>query len=342
MCLDFNRFCHWLVILPTFDIMTLMKPAIRHAKQIELALAENNAARNPLVASWQRSYDLHRLQPDRPTTAMRLSAKEFGESREKLAPLIRSAKIYLDRLYMAIGGDGCCVLLADRDGVPVARRGAEADDVTFKNWGLWTGTGTNGIGSCIVEERPMTIHKGQHYHSKNTGLSCMAAPIFDYEGKLIAALDVSSCRSDLTPGFSRLISMAVIDAARQIEMAYFEYHFAGARVLLATPPEDFTSSGMVRSGASLVAVDRDDLVIGATRAARKLFDLNDIDLKNPLPLSMLYGRETDDAQYHAQAGRRIISQALARSGGNVSAAAQALGVSRTTLHRKIKHLKLSR
>jgi len=310
-----------------------MEPAIRHAKQIEKALNSQDAARQPLVASWQRSANLHQLQPERPRTAKRLSSEEFRVTCEKLAPLVHNSQNYLDRLYQAIGGDGCCVLLADKDGVPVARRGSEADEVTFREWGLWTGTiwsedseGTNGIGTCIVEERALTIHKGQHFHSKNIGLSCTASPIFDHDGKLVAALDVSSCRSDLTPGFSRLISMAVIDAARQIEMTHFENHFGHARVILATPPEDFGNAGVgitgtsSIAGASLIAVDRDDLVIGATRAARKLFNLNDEDLKNPRPLNMLYGQEANDAQNYAQVGRRTISQALARSGGNVSAA----------------------
>ncbi len=325
-----------------------MKPAVRHAKLIRDALANRNAAKQPLVASWQRSFRLHKLRPERPRTAKRLTGQEFNLSRERLGPLIHNARNCLDRLYQAIGGDGCCVLLADRDGVPVARRGAEADDVTFKKWGLWTGSvwsedfeGTNGIGTCIVEERSLAIHKDQHFHTKNIGLSCIASPIFDPEGKLIAVLDVSSCRADLTPGFSRLIAMAVNDAARQIEMAHFEHHFGRARVILATPPGETDRTGPAVPGASLVAVDRDDLVIGASRAARRLFGLSDEDLKNPFPISTLYGQHTDDAHAYAQAGRRTISQALARCGGNISAAAQALGVSRATLHRKIKQLKIS-
>ncbi len=310
-------------------------------------MVSKNAAHHSLIASWQRSARLHRLQPDQNANTGRLSANEFNHSREKLGPLIHTAQNYLDRLYQAVGGDGCCILLADKDGIPVTRRGTEGDDIAFRERGLWTGTrwsenteGTNGIGTCIVEERALTIHQGQHFHSKNVSFSCTASPIFDHQGKLVAALDVSTCRKDLTPGFSRLISMSVVDIARQIEMAYFEYHFANARVLLASPPEEYKKANSCTLGASLVAVDGDDLVIGATRAARRLFDLSDDDLKNPLPLNTLYGQEINDAKNYAQAGRRTISQALARNNGNVSATAQALGVSRATLHRKIKQLRL--
>ena len=324
-----------------------MKFITQHASNIEKALNSDVSGTSAIAASWARSKNLHKLDPGRTGPLNRLTAHEFAQSRERLGSLIDTASSSLDRLYKAVGSDGCCVLLADKNGIPVDRRGAISDDKTFNEWGLWTGTiwseneeGTNGIGTCIVEERALTIHMDQHYHVKNTGLSCTAAPIFDHEARLIAVLDVSSCRSDLTLGFARLLSHAVIDAARQIEAANFEYSFGKARVLLASHPDETGSSGVGAQGASLVAVDRDDLVIGATRAARRLFQLSDEDLKKPLPLSTLYGQEVNDEYRYSQIGRRVISQALAKQGGNISATAKALGVSRATLHRKIKQLKL--
>ncbi|RWK44874.1 MAG: sigma-54-dependent Fis family transcriptional regulator, partial [Mesorhizobium sp.] len=84
-----------------------------------------------------------------------LTEAELGEARQRIEPLVRAAQSSLDRLYLAVGGVGCCVLLADRNGVPVERRGAPVDDETFHSWGLWTGSvwneesqGTNGIGTC--------------------------------------------------------------------------------------------------------------------------------------------------------------------------------------------------
>jgi transcriptional regulator of acetoin/glycerol metabolism len=43
-----------------------------------------------------------------------------------------------------------------------------------------------------------------------------------------------------------------------------------------------------------------------------------------------------------QAERAAVQRALARSDGNVSAAAEALGISRATLHRKLRRLDLNR
>lgn len=317
-----------------------------HAAHIEDALAANKAAKHALVASWQRSKSVHHLEPGKKRPPERLSAHELDHARQKLGSLLPIARASLDRLYKAVGNVGCCVLLADKNGVPVARRGAIQDDKTFNRWGLWTGAiwsedseGTNGIGTCIIEERALTIHKSQHYHSKNAGLSCTAAPIFDHQGRLIAALDVSSCRADLTAEFANLISIAVGDAACRIEIEHFRQSFATSRILLATSKQTAETTPSTCKASALLAVNEDDLVIGATRQARRLYGLSDDDLQNPLPLSTLNGQNVDEAQDYAMAEHRIIQQALARTGGNISQAAKSMGISRATLHRKINRFK---
>jgi transcriptional regulator of acetoin/glycerol metabolism len=320
-----------------------MQTARNHAATIEAAIARDEAARHPLVASWKRSSVLHDLDPGKHRPPERLTAQELAEAQEQLGLLINTSESSLNELYMAVGDVGCSVVLADRNGVAISRRGASQDDKTFNEWGLWTGAvwseeseGTNGVGTCIVEERPITIHKEQHFHTKNTGLSCTAAPIFDHQGDLMAVIDVSSCRADLTTGFSRLISVAVVEAARRIETAHFKKCFPGARILLATPENGRDSPSDSSRRAALIAVDQDDLVIGATRCARNIYGLSSADLSNPKPLSSLQGHEVDQARQYAMAEHRVIQQAMASTGGNISAAAREMGISRATLHRKLK------
>ncbi|MER9844248.1 GAF domain-containing protein [Mesorhizobium australicum] len=312
-----------------------------HADRVQAAIASDAAARSALVASWRRSSSLHRLDPTDCSPPRYLTEAELGEARQRIEPLVRAAQSSLDRLYLAVGGVGCCVLLADRDGVPVERRGAPVDDETFRLWGLWTGSiwneqseGTNGIGTCLVEQRALTIHRDQHFHTRNTGLSCTTAPIYDLKGDLTAALDVSSCRADLTEVFSNLISMAVVDAARRIEAETFKMAFPKARILLA-PVAD-------KGSGALIAVDADDLVVGATRSARLALGLTQQCLDKPMPAADLLGWAESGLEVLAEAERGVLQRALARADGNVSAAAHALGISRATLHRKLNRLDVHR
>lgn len=310
-----------------------------HAARVEAAIASGQAARSALVASWRRSSRLHHLDPGGRTAPTRLTEAELQRARERVAPLLAAAQGAMDRLYQAVGAAGCCVLLADGDGVPVDRRGTVADDATFQSWGLWTGAlwseeheGTNGIGTCLVEQRPLTIDRDQHFFARNTLLSCTAVPIYDHEAALAGVLDVSSCRADRTDAFASLIALATGEAAKRIEADLFRKAFANARIVL-THAADGSCSG-------LVAVDADDLVIGATRSARVVLGIAPGRALQPVPAADLLGGDT--ARDHLAGGQRaVLQRALLRAGGNVSAAAKALGVSRATLHRKLKRFELN-
>lgn len=316
-------------------------PASRHADRVYAVLSDQaSAAQSAVAASWSRSMYRHGLDPERRHPPRRLSQTEFNHAMQPMEQLIALSQEVMDRLFQAVGESGCCVLLTDRHGVPVTRRGRPGDDADFRAAGLWTGTvwseeseGTNGIGTSLVEGRPLTIHRDQHFMTRNIGLSCVAAPIWDAEGRLVAALDVSSARADITPGLLKLIATATGDAAARIEARSFREIHRNARVLLAP------DAGL--GPPSLLAVDRQDLVVGASRAARVFYGLTEERLARPFPVADLLPRDTAPDSL-AGAERGVIQRALSRAGGNVSAAAKLLGISRATLHRKLVRLGLAR
>jgi transcriptional regulator of acetoin/glycerol metabolism len=310
-----------------------------HADTVLDVLAGGGLANSGLAASWRRSGHLHALDPTNRAPSRRLTEVELAAAQERLGQLLRLAQSAVDRLFQAVGGVGCSVLLADGGGIVLDRRGVVADDATFEASGLWTGAvwsekfeGTNGIGTCIVEKRPLIIDRGQHFFTRNSSLFCATAPIFDEHGEFAAALDVSSCRSDLTEGVGRLIATALADAARVIEAENFRRAFPDSRILL-TPKSE-------RAVNSLLALDRDDLVIGATRAARRALGLDRAALARPIPAADLIGEARAASDDVAMAERAALHRALVRSNGNVSKAAKDLDMSRATLHRKLKQFSL--
>ncbi len=314
---------------------------IAHAERVYASAQQKSAAASsPIIASWHRCMSMYQLVPEQNRAPLRLTDDEFRLAREQSAQLIAEASDELDRLFLTIGKAGCCLLLTDSKGVALDRRGAGSEDKDFRKLGLWPGAvwseasvGTNGIGTALADERSVTIYRDQHFLSSNINLSCTSAPIRDHRGLLTAALDISTCRDDVNETALTILSQAVRDAALRIETNLFRSAFRGSRIV------------MVPSGsnpaAALLAVDKDDLILGATRAARLALKLDDARIQAGLPASdALHEESRDDGGDLVEAERAALRRVLLRNHGNVSQAAQQLGISRATMHRKMKKLAL--
>lgn len=307
-----------------------------HAERVFEAIEASGAARSRLAQSWRRSAEHHGLDPAERRAPDLLTAAEIAERRAARSRLLEVAAPRIDKLFQLVGLSGCAVLLTDAGGVVLEARVREADARVFEGWGLTTGAdwseareGTNGIGTCLAETRRVIIHRDEHFLARNTAMSCIDAPIWGAEGELIGALDVSSARVDQTEGFNQLIAAQVSQTARAIEEANFRARFSEARMIQADAGD--------QEAAVLLAVDADDLVIGATRRARRVFGLAAEGALAPRPAADLLGRDEGPTGFE-KAERAAILRALARAGGNVSAAARALGVGRATLYRRMRRL----
>ncbi|PDT06715.1 helix-turn-helix domain-containing protein [Rhizobium sp. M1] len=312
-----------------------------HAEHVYSSAQRNSAAASsPIVASWRRCMTMHRLAPEDERAPLRLTDEEFHHAREQSERLVAGATEELDRLFTTVGKAGCCILLTDRNGIALERRGAAGDDKDFRQLGLWTGSvwteasiGTNGIGTALADERAVAIFRDQHFFCSNIRLSCTTAPVRDHRGELAAALDISTCREDVNEMTLAILTQTVRDAAMRIELNLFRSAFPGARFLMVPAGAN--------SAAALLAVDRHDLVLGATRAARIALQLDDKRIAAGIPAAdALREAVVSQQEEMVEAEKAALLRALSRTSGNVSQAAIALGISRATLHRKMKKFDL--
>ncbi|MBU4529621.1 MAG: GAF domain-containing protein [Hoeflea sp.] len=314
-----------------------MKPIHDHIDKVLAAShSASGSAKSRLVASWRRSITVHGLDPGQDTLIDRIDEAALLRRRQEMERFLLVAAPKLDQLFGLVGQSGCAVMLCDSEGVVLDQRCNDADRGAFQSWGLWEGAnwseaavGTNGIGTCLAENRRVIIHQDEHFLARNTAMSCMDAPIYGPEGELVGALDVSSARSDQTEAFNRLIAAMIAQTARQIEADTFRAAFPNARILHADADDT--------EAATLLAVDGDDIVVGATRGARKAFGMSATGQITPVPASDLFGRK-DGLRGFEKAERAALIRALTRTGGNVSKAARDLGVGRATLYRRMKRL----
>jgi AraC-like DNA-binding protein len=184
-------------------------------------------------------------------------------------------------------------LLCDSSGVAVANRGEDARASQFQYWGTWLGgvwseevEGTNGIGTCIVEERPVTVHRSQHFRSRHINLSCSGAPVFGVDGRLIAVLDVSAIDPELSERAHALTGALTIRSARAIEERFFREQFRREWIVAVALPEG-GAPGM------LLAIDGNQRIIGANRVARTSLMLDDRGLQAGTSLWSIFERDID-------------------------------------------------
>ncbi|MEP2782874.1 MAG: GAF domain-containing protein [Pseudoruegeria sp.] len=281
----------------------------------------------------------HGLDPATPQITFCETEGEIMARRDVLGRMSLIAGPKLDRLFELVGASGCGIALTDAEGVVIDHRFSDADRPVFDQWGLRLGAdwseaaqGTNGIGTCLAENRDVVIHREQHFLVNNTAMSCIDAPVYGADGRLVAALDVSSARADQTEVINGLIAAMVRQTARSIEADNFRANFDAARIIVANQDDS--------DQAMLIAVDNDDVVVGATRGARKAFGMTLEGKITPIPASDLIGR-SDGASGFEKAERAAVVRALVRADNNVSRAARGLGVSRATLYRRMKRLGIS-
>ena len=245
-----------------------------------------------VAISWRRCLTAHHLDPEIQGAPHIITEKEIKDSREPLRNLILHAQEDLDRLYAIVGPQQYVVLLCNRDGVAIHHRGDESMAEAYEDRGIWLGAvlseqieGTNGIGTCITDQRSTMVHRDQHFRTRHIDLSCAGAPIFDPLGRLAGVLDTSSMNPQTTEQSLSLAMAATKISARGIEERIFREYFRYAWNIAAAP---FGSSDV----AVLLAVDDDQRILGADQFARRAFSLKDEVLNRGMALETIFEHDS--------------------------------------------------
>jgi transcriptional regulator of acetoin/glycerol metabolism len=237
------------------------------------------AALAPAIGlSWRRCLNDFNLDPAvdyQPTVVDQPRIKDLQAEHEELVQIARAE---MDSLYEQISGSGYALLLADTSGVILCEKIDPNLKRMFIQAGLIVGAqwseqreGTNGIGTCAAESRPITIHQSDHFRSRHIGLSCSAAPIHDPYGQVVAVLDASSV-SAVGTRESQMHTIALVNAsARLIEKCLFLRRHQGDALLRFHHRPEFVD--LLHDGA--MAVSSDGIVVATDMTGLRLLGAQD-------------------------------------------------------------------
>jgi sigma-54 dependent transcriptional regulator, acetoin dehydrogenase operon transcriptional activator AcoR len=254
------------------------------------------AADASIARSWLRCLQDYQLDPAQPMAPTVLEHSRVLESRERLQQVLEIAGGEMTSLHQQLSGSGHAVLLTDSRGVILNSVTGDAERKTFERAGLWLGAdwseaceGTNGIGTCLVERQALTIHRDEHFRGRHTGLTCSASPVFDAQGDLLAVLDVSSARRDVSRQ-SQFHTMALVNlSAKMIESCYFLRRFEGHWLLRFHLQVEYV--GLFSEG--LLAFDGEGRISAVNQSAMNLLGLTRSALLGQ-PLESFFDCRLDD------------------------------------------------
>ena len=311
---------------------------VRHIEEVLQGTTREEGPGTPeyIKRSWRRCLNEYHLDPQSEREPFVLPRQERLARKERNQALMALADAEMAHLYHQLAGSGYSIILTDRDGVLLDYYG----DLSFRNAAFRTGLvlgamwdeqhgGTNGMGTCLIERSALIVHRNQHFFSRNTGLTCCAAPIFDPEGELVAALDASGESDRAQQHTLVLVNMS----AQMIENRLFLHHFREAFVVrFHSRPELLGTWGegiiALDEAGCIAALDRNALFQLGLKSAAELLGAPLERVFNISPEALL--ARSQRKSFHP------LPLYDARHGGRVFVVAQAPSSRRTGRPRQVK------
>jgi PAS domain S-box-containing protein len=157
---------------------------------------DNEKLRPEVASSWQRCRNL-RVDPFGHEN-LDIKGHELKERLRLANHLVTIARPYMHNLYNYVKSSGFQVVLSDKDGFLLEAIGdpeiiKRTRQIQLCPGGNWSEAikGTNAIGTCLVEGKPIQVFAREHYCQPNHFLTCSASPIFNPDGLLLGALDIT-------------------------------------------------------------------------------------------------------------------------------------------------------
>jgi len=181
------------------------------------------AVKKEILASWARC-NRAKVEPNVFRIHSRLNSTALQVMLKRNSELIAIAKPFMKNLYQIVAGSGFVVALTDVRGHIMEILGDQdmlKNPMTesFYQGASWSEeeAGTNAIGTALVIQKPIQVTGPEHYCRMHHCITCSAAPIFDPQGNLLGALDISGASSS-----AHLHTLGMVVAATEAIMAQLD------------------------------------------------------------------------------------------------------------------------
>lgn len=267
---------------------------ISHARRVNSVLCSQMDGLSPgidqyVARSWHRCVNDYHLDPLQPRETPVVQRQRLLERIEAAGELFQIATEESRNIYAQTRGSGYVIAVTDSDGVILSWIADPALDKEFAKTGMRTGAiwherhkGTNGMGTCLAEGIPVTIHNQDHFFGSHANLTCTGVPIHSTSGEIAAILDASSLHATSDKAGQIYTSALLQMSAKRIEHCFFLKTY-GSEIVLR-----------INRWAELIGTIDDALI--ALDVTGRILAVNDVAL-DQLQLAnrgLLIGRNLDE------------------------------------------------
>jgi transcriptional regulator of acetoin/glycerol metabolism len=214
--------------------------------------------------SWERCRDEYRISPESDVKLVSLTDNEVKEHREPMEKLLQDSIGVFDKIRTVAKLSGYTVLVTDTQGVVIksfseSSFANELGSNGLRQGSMWSESimGTNGVGTCLTDKRPVTIYAEEHYGSILKNFSCSAAPLIAPDGSTYGAIDLSTFAAGNKLGQGLALNL-VCETADDVEALLFRDAYKKQRII------SMSFMPMMAPTNSLIAVNDNDTIIAAT------------------------------------------------------------------------------
>ena len=206
------------------NVMSDVNPTNAWEEFISKGKVDSDSVRLEILESWQRCYKAG-VDPYDGTSHLNLEQHELDELRFQCADLIEIARPFMDKLYEFVAGSGFVVFLSDQRGFiinsigdyDIMHNASKVNLTTGSGW-MEEEVGTNGIGTALQLMQPIQVSGQEHYCKKLHSWTCSASPIFNDDGQIIGALQMSGPSSAVHLHTLGMVVAAVEAISNQIRL----------------------------------------------------------------------------------------------------------------------------
>ena len=224
-----------------------------------------------VLRSWQRCLQ-QELRPNHKPFFNPVSQAQIKRVQTENHSLIQAAMPVLESLSQTLAKTRYFAVLTNPLGEVIAAHGPidhsdpAAERITRVGVNLSENAiGTSAIGSALIEQQTVWLHRGEHFFNETSLYSCAGAPLFGSQGECVGMLDLTGIMAEERRELCHLVEQAAGNIQNHLVLAVPHY-----LVLRFNWP----GQNLMNSQDGIICLDSSGFILSSNRQARQIVGLD--------------------------------------------------------------------